>query len=357
MSFSEYNISLYSPESLHQVVGLMQYLWGYDFDNNLNYFKWKYDENPYAKVPLGMVASIDSSIVGFRGYFATKWHIPSKDREIIVLNPGDTVVHPDHRMKGLSVKMGRMAMEVYASEYSILLNHSTSAKSTPGYLKMGFKPLLAKTILSKYNSLGLSTFLIMSRLKPDAVKEKVVFGHSGQFTVSDKPRPEDMSVIIANQPRDDSRISLMQDEVFYRWRYNNQRNSYVFYYYKERQTIDSFIVVRLSRNGRRGYICDYGAIDNHSFNKILKFIIKKKHFDVLSIYNLNIPPHLYKIFSSAGFREKNILRSIEQKINGVWPILIRPVNRNVNEADWFTGGIDLRQKDSWVLKEICSDSS
>ena len=221
MSESDYTIALYSPESLHQVVDVLQYLWGDDFENNLDYFKWKYDENPYVKLPLGVVASIDACIVGFRGYFATKWHIPGQDREIIVLNPGDTVVHPDHRMKGLSMKMGRLAMDAYLAEYKIFFNHSATAKSTPGYLKMGFKPLLTKTMLLQYSLLGLARFLIMSQLKPDAVNRKIVLGEFDQITVSDTPRPKDMSALIANQTSNDGRISLLQDEVFYQWRYNN----------------------------------------------------------------------------------------------------------------------------------------
>jgi hypothetical protein len=146
MSDSGYTISLYRSESIHEVVELLKYLWGDDHDKNLEYFRWKYDENPYVKMPLAVTASFNSRIVGFRGYFAAKWHIPGKNREIIVLNPGDTVVHPGHRMRGLSLKMGHLAMDLFASEYNIFFNHSASAKSTPGYLKMGFMPLLVRPV-------------------------------------------------------------------------------------------------------------------------------------------------------------------------------------------------------------------
>ena len=178
MSEIKYDLSLYSPETFHQVVEVLQYLWGDDFNNNLEYFKWKYDENPYVKVPLGVTALFNSRVVGFRGYFATKWHLPGQNREIIVLNPGDTVVHPDHQMQGLSVKMGRLAMDAYASEYNLFFNHSASAKSTPGYLRMGFVPLLAKSVLSRYSLAGLARFLYMSRFNPEDDNRKVVVSES-----------------------------------------------------------------------------------------------------------------------------------------------------------------------------------
>jgi hypothetical protein len=102
----EYKISLYRPDFEHQVVDLLHYLWGNDFDNNLNYFRWKYDDNPYVKAPLGIVALKDGKSVGFRGYFATKWHICEKDFEILVLCPGDTCVHPAKEVIGFDGKFG-----------------------------------------------------------------------------------------------------------------------------------------------------------------------------------------------------------------------------------------------------------
>ena len=43
MSESEYKISIYHPNFLHQVVDLLRYLWGNDFDANLHYFQRAFD--------------------------------------------------------------------------------------------------------------------------------------------------------------------------------------------------------------------------------------------------------------------------------------------------------------------------
>jgi hypothetical protein len=357
MSDSGYTISLYRSESIHEVVELLKYLWGDDHDKNLEYFRWKYDENPYVKMPLAVTALFNSRIVGFRGYFAAKWHIPGKNKEIIVLNPGDTVVHPGHRMRGLSLKMGHLAMDLFASEYNIFFNHSASAKSTPGYLKMGFMPLLNKSVLSRYSLAGLARFLIMARFNLKADKRKVVYAEFGKIIVSDSPNPKAMSAVISSQAKHEGRITLLQDELFFNWRYRNTKNRYVFYYYQNEFKTAAYIVIRQSQNGRRGYICDYGAAEYQYMEDILKFIIRKKHFDVISMYRLNLCSELYGILAKKGFSDKGLLRRIEKKIIGEWPLLVRPVKRSMAETDWLVEGLDIRRSEIWEIKEISSDSS
>ena len=73
MALQDYEIQHYHFEFYPQVVDLLKYLLGSDNDNNRDYFKWKYDDNPYTEVPLGIVALYQGKVVGFRGYFATRF--------------------------------------------------------------------------------------------------------------------------------------------------------------------------------------------------------------------------------------------------------------------------------------------
>jgi GNAT superfamily N-acetyltransferase len=117
MVFDEYEILLYHSEFFPQVVDLLKYLLGNDHNTNRDYFKWKYDDNPYTESPLGIMALYKGTVVGFRGYFATRFQIKGKNDKIISLCPGDTCVHPDHRRKGLSVTMGNRASEEYSGKH------------------------------------------------------------------------------------------------------------------------------------------------------------------------------------------------------------------------------------------------
>jgi len=353
----DYKIGLYRPHLLHQVVDLLQYLWGEDIDTNLQYFKWKYDDNPYAKVPLGIVALINGKVVGFRGYFATKWQIRSKNTQILVLCPGDTCVHPDHRRRNLSVLMGKLAIKEYTSEYSIFFNLSATSKSTPGYLKMGFIPLLTKTLLTRSNLLGMTKFLLIRKKKSDFNRGKFTFGTFDNIVVSDCPKPKEMADVISRQDNYNNRITLFQDEVFFKWRFQNKRNKYLFYYFKDNNIIKSYIVIRLSQNNRRGYICDYAADDERYFEIILDFIIKMKRLDIISIYNFSLTDNFSRILKNLSFRENSLIRLIEKRLNGEWPLLIRPVNKDFSESDLNIEGTDIRKAGNWEIKEICSDAA
>jgi hypothetical protein len=122
VTHSEYSIEPYRVELAGEVADLLRSLVGPQIEENFSYLKWKYHDNPYSDRPLGIVALYGGRVVGFRGYFATRWQIPEKSDRILILGPGDTCVHPDHRMKGLSIRMGNRAMEDFERDYMGLLN-------------------------------------------------------------------------------------------------------------------------------------------------------------------------------------------------------------------------------------------
>jgi hypothetical protein len=352
-----YDIGLYRPQLLHQVLDLLQYLWGEDIDTNLHYFRWKYDENPYAKIPLGIVAIKNGKVLGFRGYFATKWQIRSKNHQILVLCPGDTCVHPDHRRRNLSVLMGKLAIKEYASEYSIFFNLSATSKSTPGYLKMGFIPLMTKTLLTRSSLFGMIKFLLIRKKKFDFDRKKISVGNFDKIVVSDCPNPKEMAAVVSRQDNYNYRITLLQDEVFFKWRFQNKRNKYLFYYFKDNNIVKGYIVLRLSENNRRGYICDYASDNERFLETILDFIIKMKHIDVISIYNFSLSNNFSRILNNLRFRNNSLIRLIEKQLNGEWPLLIRPVNKDFNESDLNIAGADIRKPENWEIKEISSDAA
>jgi hypothetical protein len=197
----------------------------------------------------------------------------------------------------------------------------------------------------------------MARFRPKAPLRRIDAGDDGTIFVEHCPRPAEMAELIAGLPTDRDRITLWQDETFFNWRYGNRRNKYVFYYRTAHDRIAAFLVIRVSPNGLRGYICDWAAKDNRDLAEILVFAVREKHFDVLSIYDLNLPPDLLEVLASAGFRRNGMLRRIERRRTGEWPLFIRPVQMAVSETDWLISGLDARSPETWEIKEICSDSA
>lgn len=355
VNYNGYEISQYRPHLMSQVVNVLRYLWGDDHNRNLSYFRWKYDENPYTEHPLGIVALHKGKVIGFRGYFATRWQIYEKKDTIIVLCPGDTCVHPDHRRKRLSLAMGNMAMYEYASKYRVFLNLSAGKNSVPGYLRMGFIPLFDKVYMTRCNLFALVRFILTANKSTKSYGGKIAFGDFGDIEVRDCPRPEEMHAVISRQEYKDQRIILYQDEEFFSWRYNNKMYKYVFYYCRQDNITTGYIVLRITKNARRAYIVDYAANDSKTLRKMLKFIIKMKHFDILSIYHFSLEGNFVQIFNNLHFKTNGLIQIIERKSRGEWPLLVRPVKRNYAESDCFIEELDIRRIENWAIKAICSD--
>jgi GNAT superfamily N-acetyltransferase len=357
MTFDGYEIRLYRSEFFPQVVDLLKYLLGNDHESNRDYFKWKYDDNPYTEFPLGIMALYKGKVVGFRGYFATRFQIKVKNDKIVSLCPGDTCVHPDHRRKGLSVAMGNRASEEYSGKYPFFLNLSSTKISLPGYLRMRFLPLSSKKYLTRCSMAGLVKFLFNAKKRCHQIAPKVPFGTFDDIIVSQQPRPEEMHILVEGLEVSTDKITLYQDEDFFRWRYANKHNKYIFLFRIKNEVIIGYIVIRVSPNNRRGYIVDYAQGDETSIEKILKFIIKAGFLDVLSIYHFSLTDDIKHKVQDLGFKKVSLFRVIERRIKGELPLLIRPVNHDYSNSDFFVEGLDLRKIENWHIKGICSDDA
>jgi len=380
MNHAGYEIIPYRHDFMLGVVKVLVHLWGDNYERNLSYFKWKHYDNPYAESPLGIVALYKSKIVGFRGYFATGWKIRDRAHNFVMLCPGDTCVDPEHRLKGLSVAMGNLAMEEYASKYRLFFNTSASESSVPGYLKMGYLPLAPKAYLTlpRYlyerlfpdnlllqieNSLLAKSFGLIERYnlrllrKIRLCKRRILPGEQGNIAVSERPRPKDMQAVASAQPCDAPRISLLQDESFFKWRYKNPKNRYVFYFYNNNNnTPTGYIVIRVIEKSwiRIGHIVDFAESEDNAFNNILRYIVKNNHFDIIHILSTNLRYDFLQVLKRMKFKTNN---TIHRQQWGEWPLFVRPVKKNYNDNDWYIDGLDIREIKNWEIKEICSDGA
>ena len=357
MNSEGYEIVHFCPDLRDGVLQVMTHLWGNDLENNRSYFEWKYSLNPYVKKELGIVALHENKVVGFRGYFATRWKLSEPDKKVVILCPGDTCVDPEHRRKNLSMLMGKLAMEDYAQSYPVFFNFSSNNQSTPGYLKMGFAPLVGKGYLNQYTLWGLIRYIRSSGQKHKQADIAIPTGDFGDIEVSRYPKPAQMAGLVSGQALSDGRIVPDQDENFFQWRFNNQRKKYVFYFCKKGNEVSGYMVVRVLPKNRRGFIIDYVAQDDVSAAKLVSFPIRNKHFNVLSISAYSVTGSMAAALKNFKFKRHGILRTIEKKIEGEWPLLVRPVKKNPEEQDYFIEGLDIRNPLNWSIKEICSDGS
>lgn len=335
-------------------MALLSGFWGRDFRTNEAYLKWKYEDNPHTDKTLAYIALHNGEVIGFRGYFASQWHIQGENYKMVVLSPGDTFVRSDHRGSGLSLSMTRLAMQEYSSTYKVFLNISSSRSSVPGYLKMGFVPLALKKYLNWYHAIGIINFFVRSRITSKSRKE-VALGEIDGVIAEKTPRPQDMHDVISSQKSDGRRLSLLQDRAFFEWRFNNRLREYLFYYQRENNATKGYLAVRISPSGHRGYIIDYAAVDDASLERMFRAVVRTGHFDVLSILNVNLTEDFLHLLRRTGFGSGGLMGMAEKRSRGEWPLLVRPVKQDCVDDDWFVGGLDIRRNETWDIKEICSD--
>lgn len=353
-------IAHYQPAHLDGVLEVLSELWPYDRDTRARLFLWKYVENPYAERPLGIVAIDGGRVVGFRGYFAERF-VQGGD-VIGVLHPGDTCVSPSHRNRGLSVAMGRLAMQYDIAQYRLFLNLACSKSSLPGYLALGFQPLALRVQLQHRgrNPLRWAAGAWAKFSKHHAPLDRIRRGRHGNVLVTETPQPEIMAAVTAAERHDTPAMRLMQDRAFFEWRYRNPVKRYLFYHLAGDDRDRGYLVVDVSPNGRSAQILDFGARDAGAVLELLAYACESGDFMALSVLSYCLDARLLRIVQDLGFvpvhAPRMLLRrgSVEEL---ALPVLIRPIAKSFGEDSFRVGALDLRRIEDWRLKPICADGA
>ena len=365
MTDTEYEIAHFRPDHEAQVLEVLKELWAQGDATRAKLFRWKYLENPHADRPLGIVALHNGRVVGFRGYFADRFVLDGHNDNIGVLHPGDTCVDPGHRNKGLSVAMGRLAMQYDTSKYRLFMNMSCSKSSLPGYLQLGFQPLAKRVRLMQHGQNPLRWLSHIWQRRPSAqvrplTDSRIEFGRFGNILVTDSPLPAEMASIIEAQGHAKAVLRLHQDQAFFAWRYRNPVQKYVFYFLLDGDVVCGYVAVGISANNLGGEILDYGGRDDQALREILSYIDRNRHFMALSVFSYGIDDRLRKVLTDLRFSAVHSLQTFLKKGSTeklAFPILIRPTAKSFTEKEFMIDGIDLRNIDSWQLKPICSDAA
>ena len=353
MHSPEYEIRPVLKDDFPKVAELLRHLIGADSSWNRDYLSWKYLDNPFVDRPLGVVAVAGREIVGFRGYHATPWQVSASGYRTLVLSPGDTCVHPEHRRRGLSVEMGRAAMRELHPDYRVFLNMTAGASSVPGYLRMGFVPLQDKSRMTLISPGRWARALLRSRRSRLGGVE---FGEFGHIEVSPDPLPEELGRVAMDPASSEARLTPVQDERFFRWYFRAPGANHVFYYARERGRVAGYVVLRVAASGQLATITDYSRQSFPAVAGILRFLARSKPFGLIWMYSFTPDPELRRLLHSLGFRGDSSIERVRRRMNRVWPLLVRPVGATPEEEDWFVEGLDIRAISSWDIREIRSDA-
>ncbi|WP_254768547.1 GNAT family N-acetyltransferase [Salinilacihabitans rarus] len=106
-------------------------------DRNDEWFRWKYEENPYADhVPI-VLATFEGEVVGTKPCFALE--LRAGDRRLRGFQPADVMVHPDHRRRGLYSRTTERMKERYRDRDPSLFFNFPNEATLNGSLKHGWR--------------------------------------------------------------------------------------------------------------------------------------------------------------------------------------------------------------------------
>lgn len=336
----------------------------FDPDHDRDWFAWKYGDNPYVDHLPILVAKRDGDLVGARPFFALDVLVDGERH--LALQPGDTMVHPDHRRQGLFTRMTEAAIERYTDgEPSFFFNFPNS-QSGPGYLKLGWKTVAEEATYYRIqdpSAVGLDdsgsglASVASSVAKPlldgyNRFSNARINGDSGVAVTRYEDVPPSVMAEIDGE-RSPGGIHVARDEQFYGWRFGNPEWEYAAYVAESRGDPVAGMVVGTSVGSGETTtkITDVTPLPPELDDRVLEALLARLVTDYSDSDVLAAPAILPRsTMRAAGFHRDDE------------PPLSLQANQTTHvvrslTGDWTMDGVDLTDEDSWRLTFSEHDTS
>ena len=265
--------------------------------------------------------------------------------------PKKRIIYRNDRSCNIRIRK-RTIQSIYRFEFEYIFCHRVR--------KDGVPRIAERTSTRRYYLTGLLNWILINRTGRSLYKSRIDFGKFGNIEISDKPKAKDMDTVIKKQKTFSNKIALFKDEEFFKWRFQNNRRKYVFYYYWENKTINGYVVIETSDNSTSGHIVDYAESEDMALYKTISYIITQKHFDILSTWSFALRNDFSKILKNLHFSSNNLLNKTEKTFRNEFPslpVFVRPVRKICTGKDWLVEGLDIRNIKNWEINGICSDNT
>ncbi|WP_435346447.1 GNAT family N-acetyltransferase [Haloarchaeobius sp. HRN-SO-5] len=327
------------------------------------WFDWKYVENPaVSHVPV-LVAEAESSGELAAARPQVPYRMVVDGEETLALRFGDTIVHEDHRRRGLFTATTTEAMDYYRRHPPAFAFNFPNELSEPGYLKSGGhvveeipthyrvqdpaglagkadSSVLARVANAGAGVVDAATAAVdAARRVPDGVR---VMRH-------ERPPPGRLAALAdgSNEPG----IHARRDEAFYGWRFRNPRWEYRAYV-AERDGEDVAALVTgtgerddaVVTNVMEPVPLDPGARPRDATRALFEAVVRDAdESDVVAFAGRSVDRSLLRRF---GFLpdDRRPLSAVTSPSRHVAYDLTRE-----DEPSWRVGGLELRRPENWAL--------
>lgn len=127
-----YRLRWFNPEDRAEFLDLYDEAFG---GGSEAWFDWKYRETPYVSHVPVLVADADGELAGARPQ--VPFRMRAGGEETLALRFGDTMVHPDHRRRGVFSRLTERALDHYRGMAPRFCFNCPNDLSRPGFLKAG----------------------------------------------------------------------------------------------------------------------------------------------------------------------------------------------------------------------------
>lgn len=344
---SEISVKEYLPEYKDSVITLLGHLLkDLNERERTELFEWRYERNPYQKKQIMLLAFSENLLVGFRAYLIQYFCISGK--QITVISPADTIIHPDYRRLGLISMLNKKSLDLIYSEYpenSVLLNSTTSKNAMPSYLKFDWYPCSHMNKVYGYRFSVNNTFKLLFKTKNKYQFNPLSFSKL-KYTFELSNEIDTIRIIeFIQKYRDKTRFNNLRDEAFFIWRYSYEADKYISCIcYLDGRMVGYTIIKRISN--QQFSIEEFSAIDSKTLKIMFKSLQKKMNIPIMRtiIYSSRDK----QAFKFCGFFvESDIFIKVFKKQR--FPVLVRSTNPNLSESDFFIHGTDIRNIENWQL--------
>lgn len=337
----EFTYKVYSPEYRERVLKLLDGLWHFNDNMKDAYFRWKYEQNPFADSVKGYMALDGEKVVAFRGYMMLP--VTFEGKSFLNAQLSDTVTDSNYRRMGLFKNVTDFSLRELEKDSRVIvsLNSSSGGPTLGGYLKLGWRPLSEREHLFR---ISIANILKNRRGKgwdaDELTEEKN--GMTFQLARSFNARE------IISLPGHVAGITHERTLDFYKWRFENPREKYMFATVRDNGgKVLAFAAFDDFGSGRFD-LMDFLYSDKKVLKQMLDWVFKKSVRSYITLWTVGKNNVIYRNAGYFGFRHLNMLLRHFEKFRKP-PYLVRPIGK----SDFP----DIADSSNWDLFKVMADEN
>ena len=325
---TDYKIEKLQPEEFNLLIPLMKDCFGMDV--NIDYFRWKYLQNPVGELIAFVAKAENDQLVAFEGLIPEKYSLFGETK--IVYQSVDTMTHSQHRRKGLFQKVAFAGYEYLKQHSNLFVLGFGGKQSAPALYKFGWKSLFDVQFYFKtYQQIYLQNIF-----KPDSGNQYII-----------KPADDLNEIIpIIQLSHSKKKISKFINFELLKWKLSNPRFNYQTFGIYCDNKLKGYVIFYIQNNKIMLFDANFadeaGSCEFFLFKWLDKKVLTNKYNGIVTFSQSNIP--FSKILKRKGFIVNNLgIGPLKQKL----PFMV------YTENDTFE---EINNPNFWAVKPIYHDS-